>query len=213
MFYIRTAEKLQRTAPWVESFEGGLEKLKRILIDDELGICKDLDAEMDALIGTYEDEWKRAVQDPDLRKQFRQFVNTVSNSLSASTTYTLGGILMSFQDERRHAIEMIEERGQQRAADWPKDFPGQKFDAKDLRTPKSEWKWTALATTADLAATEANTTSCAVRYGEDTQLAIFHVPKKGYYATQQMCPHKRAFVLDHGIVGDDKDGNLYVSCP
>lgn len=108
---------------------------------------------------------------------------------------------------------MIEERGQQRAADWPKDFPGQKFDAKDLRTPKSDWKWVALATTADLAATEANTTSCAVRYGEDSQLAIFHVPKKGYYATQQMCPHKRAFVLDHGIVGDDKDGNLYVSCP
>lgn len=77
MFYIRTADKLQRTAPWVESFEGGIEKLRRILIDDELGICKDLDAEMDSLIGTYEDEWKRAVQDPDLRKQFRQFVNTV----------------------------------------------------------------------------------------------------------------------------------------
>lgn len=108
---------------------------------------------------------------------------------------------------------MIEERGQQRAADWPKDFPGQKFDAKDLRTPKAEWTWVPLATTADLEATDANTSSCAVRYGEDSQLAIFHVPKKGYYATQQMCPHKRAFVLDHGIVGDDKDGNLYVSCP
>ena len=52
-----------------------------------------------------------------------------------------------------------------------------------------------------------------MRYGRDTQLAIFHVPERGYYATQQMCPHKRAFILDHGIVGDDKDGNLYVSCP
>jgi len=132
------------------------------------------------------------------------------------------------KDERRGAIEMIEERGQMRAADWPKDFPGQKFDAKDLRTPKSEWKWTPLATKADLAPTDTNTTyvhlspprapadifrSCAVRYGDDSQLAIFHVPKKGYFATQQMCPHKRAFVLDHGIIGDDKDGNLYVSCP
>lgn len=28
-----------------------------------------------------------------------------------------------------------------------------------------------------------------------------------------MCPHKRAFVLEHGIVGDDPNtGNLYVSC-
>ena len=62
------------------------------------------------------------------------------------------------QDERRDAIEMIEERGQMRAADWPKDFPGQKFDAKDLRTPKSEWKWTPLATKADLAPTDVNTT-------------------------------------------------------
>lgn len=61
--------------------------------------------------------------------------------------------------------------------------------------------------------TTESTTSAAVRYGEDSQLAIFHVPGRGYYATQQMCPHKRAFVLDHGIVGDDKDGNLYVSCP
>jgi nitrite reductase (NAD(P)H) len=78
MFYIRTAEKLQRTAPWVESFDGGIEKLRRIIIHDDLGICKDLDAEMDALIGTYEDEWKRAVHDPELKKHFRQFVNTVS---------------------------------------------------------------------------------------------------------------------------------------
>lgn len=77
MFYIRTAEKLQRTAPWVESFDGGIEKLRRIIIHDDLGICKDLDAEMDALIGTYEDEWKLAVQDPDLQRHFRQFANTV----------------------------------------------------------------------------------------------------------------------------------------
>ncbi|GFZ50204.1 Nitrite reductase [NAD(P)H] [Saitozyma sp. JCM 24511] len=192
MFYIRTADRLVRTAPWVESFEGGIEKLRRILIKDELGICADLEAEMDSLIGTYEDEWKRAVQDPDLRKQFRQFVNT---------------------DERRPAIETISERGQVRAADWPKNFPGEKFDAANLRTPKSEWKWIPLATVSDLQPNEKNTTSAAVRYGQDSQLAIFHVPGRGYYATQQMCPHKRAFVLDHGIVGDDKDGNLYVSCP
>jgi hypothetical protein len=51
MFYIRTADKLQRTAPWVAGFEGGIEKLKDILINDSLGICGDLEAEMDNLIG------------------------------------------------------------------------------------------------------------------------------------------------------------------
>jgi nitrite reductase (NAD(P)H) len=70
--------------------------------------------------------------------------------------------------------------------------------------------------------------SAAIRYG-DSQLAVFHVPDRGLFATQQMCPHRvrahyrpgsgvltspqRAFVLEHGIVGDDADGNVYVSCP
>ncbi|KAK4702458.1 nitrite reductase (NAD(P)H), partial [Phenoliferia sp. Uapishka_3] len=216
MFYIRTADRLVRTAPWVESFEGGIDKLKRILLDDELGICGDLDREMDALVGTYVDEWAVAVKDPELRSQFKQFVNTT---------------------DRAPAIELIEERGQTRAADWPKDFPAQKFHAEDLKTPRSQWEWVPMATVEDLRPTEENTTcvfpfstrprlhttltvfnssmrrSAAVKYGQDSQLAIFHVPGKGYWATQQLCPHKRAFVLDHGIIGDDKDGNLYVSCP
>ncbi|WVQ96928.1 nitrite reductase [NAD(P)H], large subunit [Kwoniella sp. CBS 9459] len=192
MYYIRTADRLVRTAPWLESLEGGIEKLRKVILEDSLGICADLDAEMDSLIGTYEDEWKRAVTDPDLRKQFRQFVNT---------------------EERRPAVEIIEERGQKRAADWPRDFPSAKFEASSLATSKEQWSWVSLCNVSDLMPTDRNTTSVAVRYGEDTQLAIFHVPGKGYYASQQMCPHKRAFVLDHGIVGDDKDGNLYVSCP
>lgn len=80
MFYVRTADKLVRTAPWVETFTGGVDKLRRILIDDELGICADLEAEMAALVDSYQDEWKAAVEDPALRSQFRQFVNTVGAS-------------------------------------------------------------------------------------------------------------------------------------
>jgi nitrite reductase (NAD(P)H) len=141
------------------------------------------------------------------------------------------------QDERRLAIEPITERGQQRPADWPKAFPPVKFELKDIVTPREEWKWIPLASVDDLQPSENNTTSAAVRYGEDSQLAIFHVPKRGYFATQQMCPHKRAFVLEHGIIGDDGEsspesprlgerfpasltrpsitanGRLYVSCP
>jgi nitrite reductase (NAD(P)H) len=72
-----------RTARWVESFDGGIERLKKIIIDDELGICADLDKEMDDLVGTYYDEWKTVVEDPERRKQFRQFVNTASYLRSA----------------------------------------------------------------------------------------------------------------------------------
>jgi len=60
--------------------------------------------------------------------------------------------------------------------------------------------------------TESGTTSLGVKCG-DTQLAVYYVPRRGYYATQQMCPHRRAFVLDHGIIGDSPNGDLYVSCP
>ncbi|GAA5999895.1 hypothetical protein JCM10207_005960 [Rhodosporidiobolus poonsookiae] len=192
MLYIRTADKLQRTAPWVESFEGGIEKLRDILINDSLGICADLEAEMDNLIGTYQDEWATAIKDDGILKTFKQFANT---------------------PERRLNSELITERGQKRPADWPKEYPKQKFDHSQVQTPRSQWQYVKLAEVDDLSPTEENTTSCAVRYGEDTQLAIFHVPGRGYFCTQQMCPHKRAFILEHGIIGDDANGNLYVSCP
>ncbi|KAG1902240.1 uncharacterized protein F5891DRAFT_1025513 [Suillus fuscotomentosus] len=191
MYYIHTADKLMRTARWVEQFNGGIERLKAILLDDELGVCADLEREMGELIGSYADEWKAVVNDPARRRQFRQFVNT---------------------DERRPQTEVITERGQERPADWPKQLPPAKLGESVIVTPKSEWEWRKLATVNDLMPTDDATTSAAVKYG-DSQLAIFHIPRRGYFATQQMCPHKRAFVLDHGIVGDDLDGNLYVSCP
>ncbi|KAF8733415.1 BFD-like [2Fe-2S] binding domain, partial [Rhizoctonia solani] len=191
MFYIRTADKLMRTARWIEQFEGGIEKLKKIILEDELGVCADLDREMDALVGTYQCEWTTVVKNPERRKQFRQFINS---------------------DERQSQIEPIIERGQTRPADWPKEFPPVKFNESDIPSPKSQWSWQPLAKTSDMRPTPAGTTSAVAKYG-DTQIAIFHVPGRGYFATQQMCPHKRAFVLDHGIVGDDANGNLYVSCP
>ena len=55
-----------------------LQRLKKIILDDELGICADLDREMDELVGKYFDEWKMIVDDQERQKQFRQFVNTVS---------------------------------------------------------------------------------------------------------------------------------------
>lgn len=80
---------------------------------------------------------------------------------------------------------MITERGQQRPADWAKAYPAVKLTPDRLVTPKSDWQWLTLASKVDMMPTEMGTTSVAVKYGE-TQLAIFHVPKRGYFATQQM---------------------------
>ena len=108
---------------------------------------------MDALIGTYEDEWKRAVQDPDLRRQFKQFVNSVR-----PVSWKIRRHETDPKDERRPAIEEIVERGQTRAADWPKSFPGEKFTVDMIPTPEEQWKWVALATVDDLQPNDQNTT-------------------------------------------------------
>ncbi len=75
MFYVRTADRLQRTAPWQEAFEGGLERLKEIVLDDVLGIGAELDAHMERHIATYEDEWAAVLRDPVRLRQFASFVN------------------------------------------------------------------------------------------------------------------------------------------
>ena len=75
MFYIRTADRLQRTAPWIEAMEGGLGYLRGVIIDDTLGIADELDAMMAKHVESYEDEWKATVQDPERLARFVSFVN------------------------------------------------------------------------------------------------------------------------------------------
>jgi nitrite reductase (NADH) large subunit len=76
MFYVATADRLQRTARWVESVDGGLEYLKEVVIDDSLGLGAQLEAQMNAIVGTYQCEWKTTLQDPERLKLFKPFVNS-----------------------------------------------------------------------------------------------------------------------------------------
>ncbi len=78
MFYVRTADRLQRTSVWFENLEGGLEYLQDVIINDSLGICDELEAQMQHVVDTYQCEWKTAVNDQDKLKRFRQFVNSNS---------------------------------------------------------------------------------------------------------------------------------------
>jgi nitrite reductase (NADH) large subunit len=76
MFYIKTAEPLTRTATWFNKLEGGLPYLKSVIIDDSLGICQQLEEEMQLMVDTYKCEWKEVVDNPELRKRFTHFVNS-----------------------------------------------------------------------------------------------------------------------------------------
>jgi nitrite reductase (NADH) large subunit len=75
MYYVRTADRLQRTAAWVEEHEGGLDAIRAVVLDDALGICADLDAAMAAHVAGYRDEWAATLADPAKLAQFVAFVN------------------------------------------------------------------------------------------------------------------------------------------
>lgn len=76
MFYIKTADKLQRTSKWRVAMEGGLDYLKAVIIDDSLGIVDELEAQMQLLIDNYVCEWKETINDAEKLKRFRHFVNS-----------------------------------------------------------------------------------------------------------------------------------------
>jgi nitrite reductase (NADH) large subunit len=95
MFYVKTADRLQRTSVWMDNLEGGLAYLQDVVINDALGINEELEAQMDAVVDAYQCEWKTTIEDPESRKRFRQFVNS-----NASDTN----------------IQFVSERGQVRPA-------------------------------------------------------------------------------------------------
>ncbi|PRB83850.1 nitrite reductase large subunit NirB [Pseudomonas sp. MYb185] len=76
MFYVRTADRLQRTSVWRESLDGGLDYLRQVIIDDSLGLAAELEAQMQLVVDRYECEWANAIQDPEKLKRFRTFVNS-----------------------------------------------------------------------------------------------------------------------------------------
>jgi nitrite reductase (NADH) large subunit len=75
MYYIRTADRLQRTAPWVEGLDGGLDHLREVIIDDSLGLAAEFEEAMDRHAAEYSCEWKAVLDDPDKLARFVSFVN------------------------------------------------------------------------------------------------------------------------------------------
>jgi nitrite reductase (NADH) large subunit len=75
MYYIRTADRLQRTAAWIEAMDGGLDHLRAVIISDSLGIGADLDAMMSGHVESYADEWRATLESPQRLRRFVSFVN------------------------------------------------------------------------------------------------------------------------------------------
>ena len=194
MYYIMTADRLTRTSVWLDKLEGGMEHLRDVVILDKLGLAGELDEMLQRLVDSYQCEWAAVVRDPEKRKRFEQFVNT---------------------DETEPCIEFVSQRDQERPADWPSETVSlQQFyhlDQVAAQAPapdEAELRWVHVGSVSDFPIDGGAT----VKYG-GVQIAVFNFFSRGeWYASQNMCPHKKAFVLGRGIIGDHQ-GEPKVACP
>ena len=184
MFYIRTADRLMRTSVWLQKMEGGIEALRRVVVDDSLGIAADLERDMQDLVDAYACEWADAVADPVKRSTFQHFANDPGGD---------------------DTVRFVPERGQTKP-----DTSGKSPDPieRAVRLPVVRYQWVRVAAVKDVP----DEGGIAVRWG-GIQLALFRLTSRGeWYATQNECPHKRQMVLARGIVGDQA-GAPKVACP
>ena len=186
MYYTQTADRLTRTSVWLEKMKGGIERLKDIIINDCLGIGDELEQQMQLCVDTYKCEWAEVVNDPEKRRLFQQFVNT---------------------EETEPTIEFVPQREQQRPVDWSTSFvPVGELALR--RKQKTEAAWMHVGKCWDFP----HDGGATIRYGK-TQIAVFNFASRGeWYASQNMCPHRREFVLSRGMIGD-QNGTPKVACP
>ena len=105
MFYIRTGDRLQRTATWLENLEGGIDYVRKVVCEDSLGIGAELEADMQKLVDTYECEWKKAIDDPEIMKRFRHFVNSDEPDSNVVFVTERGQIRPARPGEREKELE------------------------------------------------------------------------------------------------------------
>ncbi|MCK9635643.1 MAG: nitrite reductase large subunit NirB [Methylobacter tundripaludum] len=101
-FYVRTADRLQRTSVWMENMEGGLDYLKSVVIEDKLGLCDQLEQQMQYVIDTYQCEWKSAIADEAKLKRFRHFINSDRPDDNVVFVEERGQIRPASDNERKH---------------------------------------------------------------------------------------------------------------
>jgi len=189
MYYIRTADRLQRTSVWLDKLEGGIDYLKNVIVNDSLGLGAELERDMQKLVDTYKCEWAEVVNDPERRAKFQHFANSPDDDPT---------------------ISFVPARTQKHPVEWPEVVPPPMAAAGTERRklPVVSRNWVPVV---DAKAVPRDG-GVAVKYG-NVQLAVFNFASRGeWYATQNMCPHKRDMVLSRGLIGDQA-GKPKLACP
>ncbi|MDX2320762.1 MAG: nitrite reductase (NAD(P)H), partial [Moritella sp.] len=76
MFYVRTADKLQRTSVWMDNLEGGVDYLREVVVNDKLGINEQLETDINKLISEFKCEWSEVVESEEQQTRFAHFINS-----------------------------------------------------------------------------------------------------------------------------------------
>jgi len=108
MFYVRTADRLQRTSVWLENLEGGLDYLKQVVIEDSLGLAEELESEMANVVGTYQCEWKTTIEDPEKLKRFSHFINSDEADSNLAYVAERDQRRPATKEERIAAVELVD---------------------------------------------------------------------------------------------------------
>jgi nitrite reductase (NADH) large subunit len=105
MLYIRTGDRLQRTATWLENLEGGIDYVRKAVCEDALGIGAELEADMQQLVAGYRCEWKEAIESPAILRRFRHFVNSDAPDAGVVFVTERGQIRPARPQEREQDLE------------------------------------------------------------------------------------------------------------
>jgi nitrite reductase (NADH) large subunit len=174
MFYIHTADRLTRTSVWLEKLEGGIEHLRDVVVNDSLGIAERLEADMQALVASYQCEWKAVVSDPVARAKFKVFAGD-AEAVSPEP-------------------ELVIERDQIRPKDWPTiELP---------RPPRRDAPraWVRVARVSEFPEDGGK----AIQHGSLEIAVFQFSSRGEWYAIQNRCPHRGDPVLARGLIGDEK---------
>ncbi|MFC4565474.1 nitrite reductase large subunit NirB [Nocardiopsis mangrovi] len=113
MFYVRTADRLQRTAAWIEALDGGLDHLRAVVVDDSLGIAAELEAAMRRHVADYSDEWRGVLEDPHKLARFVSFANapeapdpTISFEVERDQPVPAGPVALGLPVRRPDTLEV-----------------------------------------------------------------------------------------------------------
>jgi len=186
MFYIRTADRLQRTSSWMDNLEGGLDYLRNVVVNDSLHLAEQLESEMAQVVASYQCEWQTTLADAERLALFRPFINS------------------HVGDEN---VVMVSERQQPRPATT---LEREQHEIANVIAPSLAVveDWVELC---DLSAIPENA-GMAARLG-DRQIALFHLPSlpQKVFALGNHEPGSDAHVLARGMLGDVKGEPVVIS--